>query len=116
MKQISLILLISIAGSGCFGYSAKNNELIGQVKKVISVTPLLCPDRSEVDVSLGVMRNGVGSMSHEDFLAVIEDPTVMRTLKKAAETGSLIKVNYDTKRVVLCPHTNHVVTSAETIQ
>lgn len=31
-----------------------------QVKKVEHDTPLICPDQVNVDLSLGVMQNGVG--------------------------------------------------------
>lgn len=98
MKKL-LVLLILL--SGC-GYASRNNELIGQVKKVKHHTPLICPDYTDADISLGVMRNGVGSMSSEDVWIYIPTQELANKLTHAAETGELVKVNYDVKRLALC--------------
>jgi hypothetical protein len=95
--------------SSC-GYSSVKNEMIGQVKKVVSNTPIICPNYTSVDVSLGVMRNGVGSMSTQDvWLTVVreEDVTI---LKQAAESGKLVKINYDELRFAFCID-DHVISS-----
>lgn len=107
----TILIFGCLALSAC-GYTSKNNELIGQVKKVISVTPLICPDRIDVNVSLGVMRNGVGSMSHEDMMASVYDTKVIDVLKKASESGAIVKMGYSVHRIVICPN-DHEIISAE---
>lgn len=94
------VIVISIVLTAC-GLSSRNNELVGQVKKVVDRTPLVCPDYTEVDISLGVMRNGVGSMSHEDVVLYVAYQYI-DVLKKAAEDGALVKAHYDHHRVSLC--------------
>jgi hypothetical protein len=98
MNKIAISLLVLAA---C-GYSAKNNELIGQVKKVVDQTPIVCPDYVEVDVSLGVIRNGVGSMSREDIKLLVEDQAQVALLKKAAASGQLVSLTYDRARLTIC--------------
>lgn len=113
MKSVFLVVLFLVLAS-C-GYSSKNSELIGQVKKVVLETPLICDDRMLVDISLGVIRNGVGSMSKEDvFLSVLTDND-LKTLKSANETGALVKITFDEKRVTLCLE-NKQITKVEIIK
>lgn len=98
MKLIPLVLL-----AAC-GFSSADNEAVGQVKKVVKKTPLVCGDYIEADISLGVMRNGVGSLSKEDVeLAVDKSETeTIATLKHAAETGAIVKFTYDVRRLAMC--------------
>lgn len=98
-KLITLALFIAACGN-----TSTANEAVGQVKKVIKHTPLLCPDYTEVDVSLGVLRNGVGSMSKEDVEIVIDpaEASTIATFQKAAESGAIVHVVYDVKRLALC--------------
>lgn len=93
MKAIPIALLLSACG-----YSARDNELVGQVKKVTAETPLLCGDYYEVDISLGVLRNGQGSVSKEDVVLYVKGDPDVPLLKKAAEVGLPVKVRYDVKR------------------
>ena len=110
MKNLSLIeIMMSVmilafgisTFTGC-GYASRDNEMTGQVKKVINQTPLLCFDRTDVDISLGVMQNGVGSMSHEDIIGTAYDPEVIKTLKIASESGKLVKVVTQHARLRWC--------------
>lgn len=94
-------------GFSCFliaacGASSKQNELIGQVKSIKAKTPIICGDYDEVDLSLGVMRNGVGSMSTSDQVLYVVNETDRRLLKQSQETGKLVKVTYDVERVTFC--------------
>ena len=57
MKFLVILALIGMAGCG---YEQRGNEVSGQVKRVIQVTPLICPARTLVDLSLGIVRGGVG--------------------------------------------------------
>lgn len=84
------------------GYQSRDSELIAQVKKVKMVTPLICPDFVEVDLSLGVMRNGVGSMSSQDVWMYVHATEMVTVLKDAVESGALVKVTYDQKRTTIC--------------
>ena len=99
MKKLALLTIALSALTSC--YSSAGNESIGQVKKLQKMTPIICPDYTEVHVSLGVMRNGVGSMSHEDiYLAVDnEDRADLEVLDRATNTGDLIRFTYDIRRV-----------------
>lgn len=108
------LLAMLLVASGC-GNSSTQNELVGQVKKIKNQTPLICPDRVDVDVSLGVMRNGVGSMSTQDLWLTVPNGEAMGVLKKAAESGNPVKVVYDVRRVTLCSNQEQV-THAEILK
>lgn len=101
MKTKTLIIVLIAVLSGC-GYSSRDNETIGQVKKAIKVTPLICPDRYEADVSLGVMQNGVGSMSHEDLYLLVPDKENFKKLEDAVTSGVLVNIHYNKKRFRIC--------------
>lgn len=101
MKRNLLCLLGPVLLASC-GYSSRDNELVGQVKKVIAQTPIVCGDYHEADVSLGIMRNGVGSFSKEDVVLYVRNEADVPLLKQAAEEGFAVKISYDIKRLVLC--------------
>ena len=106
--MIRLIVLVgALALAGC-GFSATDSEMIGQVKKVMHNTPLICPEYMDVDLSMGVMRNGVGSMSSEDTWLVVTNSDHLKLLKEANESGQLVKIKYDTYRVTLCTSEKYV--------
>lgn len=88
-------------GDGCCGWTGREISGTGQVKKVRLDTPIWCPDYHEVDISLGVMRNGVGSMSTHDMKLFIPESMVAE-LKKAAEASAIINFTYDERRSGLC--------------
>jgi hypothetical protein len=99
---------------GC-GYTSRDNQLTGQVKKVIDNTPVICGDYAAVDISLGVVKNGTGSMSKEDVIMYVPHQKDEDLLKSAAKTGTLVNVIYNQARVVLCVP-DDVVTSVELAQ
>ena len=96
MKKIIWILPILL--TGCLGDSSRDNELSGQVKKIHSVTPILCPNYKEVDVSLRILRNGMGSVSNQDMILWVPNDDDYEILKKASENGSIVKIKYDVAR------------------
>lgn len=100
-KIIFLIACVMLMVTAC-GYSQVESEAIGQVKKVANVTPILCSPRTDVDISLGVMINGVGSMSSQDIWLTVKDKSQIRILKEANESGKLVKIEYDNARVNWC--------------
>lgn len=100
--------------AGC-GMSSVNNEVLGQVKGVIQQTPLLCPDQTVVDISLGVLRNGVGSMSTQDIYVRVSSEAHRKLLLDAQLNGALVKVIYNTQRVRWCWHEMETV-SVEVIK
>ncbi len=101
IKMFVMCLMIILISS-C-GYTQRDSELIGQVKKVTNETPIICPDYVAADISMGIMRNGVGSMSTEDVHVLIPNSLDMiKIFKTAAVSGKLVKVTYDTKRIALC--------------
>lgn len=110
----NFLLIATILAAGC-GRSSVDNELTGQVKRVKKVTPIICGDYTEVDVSLGVMRNGVGSMSTEDVWLLVENADQVKLLEKAAADGAIVKVTYDVQRLVLCVP-DHTLKTVEIVQ
>ena len=50
------MILAMLALTSC-GYSSKENEMIGQVKKVAHQTPIFCDDRVDADISPGIPPN-----------------------------------------------------------
>lgn len=104
MKLILYFMLIC----SLLGYSSQNNELIGQVKSVKHFTPIICPEYDEVDISLGVMQNGVGSMSRQDVRLFIQTVSDVNVLKTANAKGSLVRIDYDERRVAICRTDNEV--------
>src|ERR1700677_1762153 len=109
--KMNKIILSILFLSGC-GYESKNNELVGQVKRVVEKTPILCSDWTQADVSLGVMRNGTGSVSKEDTFLTVVNKQDADNLKQAAETGIPVKVIYNVKRIAFCTE-KHIVTKVE---
>ena len=107
MKTIGLVCALML--SGCWGYEQADNQLTGQVKKVHHHTPLFCPNYSTVDVSMGVMRNGVGSMSGQDIQLNIWNKADEEVLEKAAEVGAIVDIKYSKWRMVWCRNTDEVV-------
>lgn len=103
MRIISAMLLavITLCLSSC-GYGSRDNEAVGQVKSVRNVTPMVCPDFIQASLSLGVMRNGVGSMSTEDVDVTVKSEKQLEVLKSAAESGKLVRFRYDATRVRFC--------------
>ena len=101
-KVISFLVMcvLSLSLIAC-GNTQKDVETIGQVKRITFVTPLIWPSFKYVDISFGVMRNGVGSMSTEDVWIVVSDKTQENILKNAAETGQLVKAVYNKTRFPL---------------
>lgn len=86
---------------GCCGWSGREINGTGQVKTVRLDTPIGCPDYHEVDVSLGVMRGGVGSMSTHDMTLFVPEDLVPK-MKEAAAAGALINFTYDERRSAWC--------------
>lgn len=111
MKIFAAVLFLSLAGCG---YLSRDNEAVGQVKKFTKETPLICPNFSAIDLSLGVMRNGVGSMSSDDIWFYVPESET-GVLKKAAEDGSLVKITYNMARINFCLP-DHMITKAEPLK
>jgi hypothetical protein len=97
-----LIYSLVILNIGCWGYSSKDNETSGQVKYVEHLTPMFCDDRIDVDISLGVMRNGVGSMSTQDVIMWVPSSEDAKILTDASKSGQLVKIGYDEMRFSWC--------------
>lgn len=95
------LIVAAMLLAGC-GNTSVGNELVGQVKKVHHNTPLVCPDYYTVDVSMGVMRNGTGSMSTQDIELVAEGKELIEFLTKANTSGRIVKVDYSVRRAVVC--------------
>jgi hypothetical protein len=99
---LALSLCLALSACSACGLSSENNELSGQVKKATQQSRLFCPDQNLVDISLGIMRNGMGSPSKEDVELVVPDLAVFQALKVEAQRGGLVSVLYNERRVVWC--------------
>jgi len=116
---IVAVVFISIGSLWHFGFgnSQVGGEAIGQAKKVSNATPVLCPDYTYFDMSMGVLRNGVGSMSTQDMEFTIRsaDPNLIALLKDAANSGKIVKVTYNTRRAAVCTE-DYILTGAEIVK
>ncbi len=103
MKKHICLVIIAMVITAC-GRSSVDNEAVGQVKTILKRTPLICEDYTEIGLSLGVMRNGIGSVSHEDMTLAVENTKTadVALLKTAAELGWIVKIRYDVERVSPC--------------
>lgn len=96
------LLLGSCAAGFHLGWSSFDNEVVGQVKRVQYRTPILCLNYTETDISLGVLRNGVGSISTEDKWFWVPNPSDAELLKQAQDVGALVRVSYNAARFRWC--------------
>ncbi len=71
---------------------------MGQVKLVQNMTPWWCENWVHADISLGTMRNGVGSMSTQDMWMWVPDAAQAAILKRSSEDGTIVKITYDVAR------------------
>lgn len=110
MEKWMCLLLFAVAGCGS---SSRDNQLIGQVKKVQHNTPIICGDYVDADVSLGVLRNGVGSMSTQDMWLNAANAVDITLMEAAAKAGNVVHITYDTKRFVFCSYSDKFVTKIE---
>lgn len=103
MKNYLALLVLALAtGCNACGHKSQGNEVTGQVKKVVHNTPLLCPAYVTADISLGVMKNGVGSMSKDDLWVQVMNDSDVKLLETAAKNGDLVTMQYDVPRVTIC--------------
>jgi hypothetical protein len=109
--RVKALVMAAALLAGC-GYTSRGNDMIGQAKKVNHNTPLICPDFDDVDISLGVMQNGVGSMSTQDVWLYVPDRRDYQTLKEAVQKGAIVKITYDVQRVAFCVE-QHIVTGVQ---
>jgi hypothetical protein len=94
----------------------RDGEVIGQAKRLTMVTPFwssFCQPYYELDLSLGVLQNGVGSISKQDMIFTVLNTEDLPKMKAAVEAGSIIKVKYDTRRLAACTAT-YLATGLET--
>lgn len=98
MKKLIPILILF---TGC-GYTSKDNEVVGQVKKIVNETPLFCNNYTWVDISLGVFKDGIGSSSKEDLILRVKDKNTISEIKLLAKENKILKVKYNEKRFVWC--------------
>jgi hypothetical protein len=99
-KNVAIIAAIVATLSGC-GYSQMDSEMSGQVKRMIHLTPIICPNYYEVDFSLGVMRDGVGSMSTQDVYVTVP-AELLPKVKEIANSGKPATITYNKARFALC--------------
>lgn len=111
MKKLMCLSLLAL--SAC-GYAQVDGEYVGQVKTVGHFTPLLCYDYTSADISLGTMRNGVGSMSTADTWVYVPDAANQLLLEAAQKSGQIVRLKVNTYHVAFCVP-DDVVTSVEVL-
>lgn len=111
MTKTLLFFALFLEGCEGCGYTSVDNKMAGQVKKVHHNTPIICPDYDSADVSLGIMQNGVGSISTHDVQMTVPGKAELDVFKEAALTGKLVEVEFKERRVTLCID-DYVVTAA----
>lgn len=92
------VLFFLFGSLTAFGLASYNNEAVGQVKYTKNIHPIIYPNYTELHLSLGVMRNNVGSISKEDITLYVPNESDVIKLNKSAEEGKLVKVIYDNLR------------------
>lgn len=112
MKRLLLVAGLCVTLTGCLGNTSSDNDMVGQVKRCQHVTPLLLPDYDRCDVSLGVMRNGVGSMSKEDVWLYVPTALHYGILDDASKSGALVDIKYDVSRARFYVENNMVTAVA----
>ncbi len=111
MKNLIIAAMLLVCGCG---YSSVDNDAIGQPKKIHHQTPMLCSNRNDIDISLGVMRGGVGSMSTQDLYLTVPNQKDLETLDKAIVDGKLVKFHYNQYRLAFCQQ-DDTLTSVEIV-
>lgn len=109
IKNITIAILASITiigcsggmNDGCGGWSEKEISGTGQVKRVGLQNNIVCPNYYEADISLGIMRNGVGSVSTHDMVFFIPD-SMLKDFRTYSEKGSIVNFTYDVRRFDWC--------------
>jgi len=112
MKRLVLVFALTVFGCG---NSSVNNELVAQPKRMHNVTPIVCGDRVDVDLSLGFVKDGVGSMSTHDVAMRVNDMRHVDTLNTAIQTNKLVKVTYNERRFVWCGP-DEIITGVEIVK
>lgn len=85
------------------------------MKKVEKKTPLICGDYTRADISLGVIHNGVGSLSQEDVWVYVSNDGDAQILQQAVKSGELVRATYDKYRVQICLE-DHRLTHVEILK
>lgn len=97
------VIGLSVLGvKSCTGNSEEGTAVVGQIKSINRVTPIICPAYTEADISLGVMRNGVGSMSVHDITLTLPSSALSDAVTQAQQSGTLVKVTQDVRRFSFC--------------
>lgn len=115
MKRLMFTMCLCLMGCG---YSSVGNNAVCQPKKIHHNTPLICGNYDSVDISLGVMRNGVGSMSTHDMTLAFDpndEQTNEKKLVAAIKDGKLVNLTYSERRFSWCQEEEQVV-SVEVIE
>src|SRR5437660_11365648 len=82
MKTIGWLLVVAalfgvyLLYCGFTTMYGRDGEVIGQAKRLTVITPFwssFCQSYYELDLSLGVLQNGVGSISKQDMIFTVLD-------------------------------------------
>ena len=89
-------------------YAATDIVSVGQVKTVMNMTPMACNKFVDMSLSLGVMRNGAGSVSTEDVWMNLNTIEQIEIARRSQENGNLVRVTYDYFRFAPCRNSRNV--------
>ena len=96
---------------------SRDGDLVGQAKKITLVTPFwqsICPSYYALDVSMGVLQGGTGSMSTQDVWFTVLDREDISAMKEAVKHAAIVKVKYAERRLYACTE-GHLATGFEVI-
>lgn len=102
MKHVLLgaALLLSSCGN-----SATDIELTGQLKAAGVATNLICPDYFYLDMSMGVIKDGTGSVSKDDIFVTLYGRQEYKKYQELAKVGAIITVHANMRRAAFCTET-----------
>ncbi len=99
MRLVTLGIALLVGGCG---YSAIDGDMIGQIKTVGQSNPVVCPGYTAVGISLGILRDGTGSMSTHDVAGWVPDRSLIPALQRAKDTGAVVALTYKEYRAPIC--------------
>lgn len=92
-----LLLLAFLAGCS---YHTSEGERTGILTK-ISNKGIVCKT-NEATMSLGYTRNGVGTVSNEDWQFTVRDRSLLTKLKEYQEANTPVKIYYHDELACIC--------------
>lgn len=97
-----LIIAASALLSSC-GKSSVDNVMVGQARRLMTKTPLICPNSYSADIFV----DGVNTTDDDQWSRIhkwisIPDKEMYDQVKATVGTGAQVKITYDVRRFTYC--------------